>query len=161
MHFLWDKNYYYSVSCGLSAAPAGTGRHRSAPVGTGRHRGLPVPAPAPTGTGDYRYRHRGLPAPTGTGDYRYRHLHQPASTGTRPVPVGAGLGRSYQKRHKTTRAGLVPVQYGQDRSVPVGTGAGQVRSVPVGAGSLRCRPVPVSLTDRKKRCNKMKTSNLW
>jgi hypothetical protein len=39
----------YSVSCGLSAAPApdGTGRYRSAPVGTGWHRS----APGTTGTG--------------------------------------------------------------------------------------------------------------
>jgi hypothetical protein len=37
-------------------------------------------------------------------------------------------------------AGLVPVQSGQGRSVPVG------------AGAVRCRPVPVPLTDRKKRC---------
>jgi hypothetical protein len=36
----------YSVSYGLSAAPA--------PVGTGRHRGLPVPTPAPAQTGTDR-----------------------------------------------------------------------------------------------------------
>ena len=45
-------------------------------------------------------------------------------------------------------AGLVPVQSGQGRSVPVGAGAGWCRSVPVGAGAgagtgiPRCRPVP-------------------
>jgi hypothetical protein len=35
--------HYYSVSCGLSAAPAptGTDRHRPAPTGTDRHRPAP------------------------------------------------------------------------------------------------------------------------
>ena len=126
----------YSVSCGLSAAPA------------------------PVGNGDYRDRNRHRPALNGLN--RHKNGTRPAQTGTdRPCRTGQAQDRhrparfvlwrfwysfcikypkkawylenSYQKRHKT-----VPVL---------------CRSGPVGAGAGRCRSVPLPLTDRKKRCS--------
>ena len=56
-------------------------------------------------------------------------------------------------------AGLVPVQSGQGRSVPVGAGAGWCRSVPVwaGLGRLVPVPVPVPLVAGAVRCRPVPT----
>ena len=159
--------YIYSVSCGLSAAPApgGTGRHRSAPGGTGayRHRHRHRHQPAQTGPD----RHQPAPAPTGTDRFGPApDRPQLAWTGTSLGPVCAGpyrvsngLCRSISKvkhRHRPleTRNGpaqtgsrLVTVQASWGRS-----GAGLNRSVSVGAGAAlpRYRPVPLPWRDRKK-----------
>ena len=108
--------FLYSVSCGLSAAPA--------PTGPDRHRHLPAPDRPQlswTGTslgsvcaGPYRLSN-GLCRCLAIYIDRHRPLetrYGPAHTGPRLVPVQASWGRS---------------------------GAGLNRSVPVWAGWCRCR----------------------
>ena len=139
----------YSVSCGLSAAPVGTGRHRG------------QAAPAPTGPD------RPRPVPTGTDRFRpASDRPQLAWTGTSLGPICAGPYRvsnglcrcltTYIDRHRPLETRYGPAQTGP-RQVPVQaswgrSGAGLNRPVPVGSGAGLGRLVPVPRRDRKKRC---------
>ena len=111
MQYFFSSLLFYSVSCGLSAAPAhtGTDRHRTCHklLGPGPVKGWYVMVHIESLTvcaGRCRVKHRLRPLET-----RYKPLH----TGFRLVLVQASLGRP------------LPVVPGVGRSMPVGPGAAE------------------------------------
>jgi hypothetical protein len=99
-----------------------------------------------TGTG----RHRGLPAPTGPDRQKY---------GTDRPGLFYDVFDTHFVLNSPKRYDILKIliKYVIKQPGPVGAGlvlvqSGQGRSVPIGAAAGWCRSGPVPLTDRKKRC---------